>query len=29
VEKTGEWRRLAHAVGLILDNTLEPRGEEA
>jgi DNA-binding PadR family transcriptional regulator len=29
VEKTGEWRRLAHAVGLILDNTMEPRGEEA
>jgi transcriptional regulator len=29
VEKTGEWRRLAHAVGLILDNSMEPRGEEA
>jgi DNA-binding PadR family transcriptional regulator len=29
VEKTGEWRRLARAMGLILDNSLGPNGEEA
>jgi transcriptional regulator len=29
VEKTGEWRRLARAMGLILDNTLLPNREEA
>ncbi|HEY1160858.1 MAG TPA: PadR family transcriptional regulator [Terracidiphilus sp.] len=29
VEKTGEWRRLARAMGLILDNSIAPRGEEA
>ena len=29
VEKTGEWRRLARAMGLILDNSMGPNGEEA
>jgi len=29
VEKTGEWRRLARAMGLILDNNLLPNREEA
>ncbi|MGD0890574.1 MAG: PadR family transcriptional regulator [Terracidiphilus sp.] len=29
VEKTGEWRRLARAMGLILDNNLFPNREEA
>jgi PadR family transcriptional regulator, regulatory protein PadR len=29
VEKTGEWRRLTRAMGLILDNSMEPNGEEA
>jgi hypothetical protein len=29
VEKTGEWRRLARAMELILDSKLGPRAEEA
>jgi PadR family transcriptional regulator PadR len=29
VEKTSEWRRLARAMGLILDNNLLPNREEA
>lgn len=29
VEKAGEWRRLARAMGLILDNSMGPRGKEA
>jgi PadR family transcriptional regulator PadR len=29
VEKVGEWRRLARAMGLILDNSLGLSGEEA
>src|ERR1700690_2127472 len=29
VEKQSEWRRLSRAMGLILDNSLEPSGEEA
>ncbi|MGA3045568.1 MAG: PadR family transcriptional regulator [Terracidiphilus sp.] len=29
VEKTGEWRRLTRAMGLILDSTTGLRGEEA
>lgn len=29
VEKTGEWRRLTRAMGLILDSSKEPQGEEA
>jgi PadR family transcriptional regulator, regulatory protein PadR len=29
VEKTGEWRRLARAIGLILDPGNGPQGEEA
>jgi PadR family transcriptional regulator, regulatory protein PadR len=29
VEKTGEWRRLARAMGLILDNSMGPSSEEA
>jgi len=28
-EKTGEWRRLARAMALILDNSMVPRTEEA
>jgi PadR family transcriptional regulator, regulatory protein PadR len=28
-EKAGEWRRLARAMALILDNSMVPRGEEA
>ena len=29
VEKQSEWRRLSRAMGLILDSSMEPRGEEA
>lgn len=29
VEKMGEWRRLTRAMGLILDASGEPQGEEA
>lgn len=29
VEKTGEWRRLTRAMGLILDANSGPHGEEA
>lgn len=29
VEKTGEWRRLTHAIELILDAKLVPQTEEA
>ena len=29
VEKTSEWRRLARAMGLILDNSFSPTREEA
>ena len=29
VEKTGEWRRLARAMGLILDSNSGPQSEEA
>src|ERR1022692_749351 len=29
VEKAGEWRRLARAMGLILDNSMGPSSEEA
>lgn len=29
VEKTSEWRRLTRAMGLILDHSMEPGGEEA
>jgi PadR family transcriptional regulator PadR len=29
VEKTGEWRRLTRAMGLILDSGNGPQGEEA
>ena len=29
LEKTGEWRRLARAVGLILDSNQGPQSEEA
>jgi PadR family transcriptional regulator PadR len=29
VEKAGEWRRLARAMGLILDNSMILSGEEA
>jgi transcriptional regulator len=29
VEKTSEWRRLARAMGMILDNNLSPSREEA
>ena len=29
VEKTGEWRRLSRAIGLILDPGNGPQGEEA
>ena len=29
VEKTGEWRRLTRAMGLILDSSKAPAGEEA
>ena len=29
VEKTGEWRRLTRAMGLILDSSKGPRAEEA
>jgi transcriptional regulator len=29
VEKTGEWRRLTRAMGLILDSRKGPQGEEA
>jgi PadR family transcriptional regulator PadR len=29
VEKTGEWRRLTRAMGLILDSSEGPRGQEA
>ena len=29
VEKTGEWHRLTRAMGLILNTSKEPRGEEA
>jgi DNA-binding MarR family transcriptional regulator len=29
VEKTGEWQRLTRAMGLILDATHGPQGEEA
>ncbi len=29
VEKTGEWRRLTRAMGLILDTSKGPQGEEA
>jgi transcriptional regulator len=29
VEKTGEWRRLARAMGMILDSSQGPQGEEA
>ncbi len=29
VEKTGEWRRLTRAIGLILDPGNGPQGEEA
>jgi PadR family transcriptional regulator, regulatory protein PadR len=28
-EKTGEWRRLTRAMGLILDTGIGPQGEEA
>jgi transcriptional regulator len=28
-EKTGEWRRLTRAMGLILDTARRPQGEEA
>jgi len=29
VDKVGEWRRLSRAMGLILDNSTGPTGEEA
>ncbi|MGA2852195.1 MAG: PadR family transcriptional regulator [Terracidiphilus sp.] len=29
VEKVGEWQRLSRAMGLILNSTVEPIGEEA
>ena len=29
VEKVGEWRRLARAMGLVLDNSMSLSGEEA
>jgi hypothetical protein len=29
VEKTSEWRRLTRAMGLILDGSAGPSGEEA
>ena len=29
VDKVGEWRRLSRAMGLILDNSMGPAGEEA
>jgi PadR family transcriptional regulator, regulatory protein PadR len=29
MEKTGEWRRLTRAMGLILDSASGPQGEEA
>jgi transcriptional regulator len=29
VEKQSEWRRLSRAMGMILDSSLEPSGEEA
>ena len=29
VEKVGEWRRLARAMGLVLDNSMGPSGGEA
>jgi PadR family transcriptional regulator len=29
VEKTGEWRRLTRAMGLILDSKDSPQGQEA
>jgi transcriptional regulator len=28
VEKVGEWQRLSRAMGLILNNSVEPTGEE-
>ena len=29
VEKVGEWQRLSRAMGLILNTSMEPTGEEA